>query len=250
MLMLSPTCFGFCFVLTGGQFAPGGQHILLQQQLYSAKQGPVYQAGLGPGQYALKALAPTAINANATAQHMQQDLHTTDQHDRLAQQQHQPVTSAVGIPAPAAPSNALMSAHPAITGLNQPAQQQQQQAVGMQAATLKQEPGSPPAGSPTSLAQAAGSSSPTPEVSAPATASQLTGTGTAAAGRFKLSPPSRLPAPDPSEVEAAAEYEKYLARWEEGVTLAQRWHRCADHAVVSLHCSPLGKLGEGECSGK
>jgi hypothetical protein len=250
MLMLSPTCFVFYFVLTGGQFAPGGQHILLQQQLYSTKQGPVYQAGLGPGQYALKALAPAGINANATAQQMQQDLHTTDQHDRLAQQQ--PATSAVGVPAHTPPSNALMSAHPAITGHSQPARQQQQAAgIHASAVALKQEPGSPPAGSPTSLAPAAGSNSPTPEVSVPATASQLTGTGTAAAaGRFKLSPPSRLPAPDPSEVEAAAEYEKYLARWEEGVTLAQRWHRCAGRAVVSLHHFPSGKLGEGECSGK
>jgi hypothetical protein len=35
-----------------------------------------------------------------------------------------------------------------------------------------------------------------------------------------LSPPDEGEGP-----EAAAEYERYLARWEEGQTLAQRWHR-------------------------
>ena len=66
------------------------------------------------------------------------------------------------------------------------------------------------------------SSTPVPEAAAEAAAGPQ---GGIEEGDVDLLVP--LSPPDESEgPEAAAEYERYLARWEEGQTLAQRWHRC------------------------
>lgn len=109
------------------------------------------------------------------------------------------------------------------------------------AVAVKQEQqgsGSPAAHSPTSSGHAERQHSPTPELStltgpsAHADQTVLLSSPAPAGSRFLLDPPSPVSAPDPTEgPEAAAEYSRYMERFEEGVTLAQRWHRCAENST-------------------
>lgn len=227
--------------LVTGQFGNLQHQLQLQQQLLLSKQPPAAYAPANKGdlhsiqhqqQYGaydaavVKQLASgqyTKYQARDQGSAAQHSLHGTDQ-QQMAQQH--PANSLAG----SAVMGALVSAPPVVTGTSQtlaqpPAPGPVAGPTAALSAAIKQEPGSPTAHSPTSSAPAAGHSSPTPELSAPAPEEQ-SGRTSAAGGRFKLPPPSPQAPPDASEgPEAAAEYARYLERWEEGSTLAQRWHR-------------------------
>lgn len=235
--------------LYAGQFAHTLQQLQLQQQLLlnkpfslSKSDAPLHviqqQYGaydgskqLAPGQYSSKALAPSSP---ATSQQVQPVQLQKPQQQPPPQQQQQQTGFESG-------GSDLTAARGHQAAGNAPDQQQFSKgnsaveppapAAGI---PIKQEPGSPEAHSPSATAGPTANSSPTPEPSAAAPAGRPTA-ATAAGGRFKLSPPFPVPAPDASEgPAAAAEYSKYLERWEEGVTLAHRWFRWAQ--TYSGHC--------------
>lgn len=212
-----------------GTKADAPLHVIQQQYGIS---DPAVARQLAPGQYSIKAALAPSSNA-ASAQHAP---HAAEQ-PRFVQQQ-QPLGALAGtavtgavVSAPAGPYT--HHPHPAHAGL-------QDYAHAMPPATavaIKQEQqgsGSPAAHSPTSSGPAGRQHSPTPELStytapsAHADQAMMLSSPAPAGSRFLLDPPSPVAAPDPSEgPEAAAEYSRYMERWEEGVTLAQRWHRWA-----------------------
>jgi len=232
--------------LYAGQFAHTLQQLQLQQQLLlnkplgfpslSKSDAPLHvnqqQYGAydnakqpAPGQYTSKALAPSSPATSQRVQPVQLQKPQQQPPQQQQQQQQQTglesgsdLTAACGHQAAGiAPDQQwLPNCNSAVEPLAP--------AAGI---PIKQEPGSPEAHSPSATAGPTANSSPTPEPSAAAPVGRPTG-ATAAGGRFKLSLPSPVPAPDESEgPAAAAEYSKYLERWEEGVTLAQRWFRWA-----------------------
>jgi hypothetical protein len=216
---------GIQYAATYGSGTKADAPLHVIQQQYGTSD-PSASRQLAPGQYSIKASLAPSSNA-ASAQHAP---HAAEQ-PRFVQQQPAgalagtAVTGAV-VSAPAGPY--AHNPHPAHAGL----QEYPPAMLPATAVAVKQEQqgsGSPAAHSPPSSDPAGRQHSPTPELStytAPADQAMMLSSPAPASSRFQLDPPSPAAAPDPSEgPEAAAEYSRYLERWEEGVTLAQRWHR-------------------------
>lgn len=216
---------GIQHAATFGQGTKADAPLHVIQQQYGTSDPSVVRQ-LAPGQYSLKASLAPSGNA-ASAQHAP---HAAEQ-PRFMQQQ--PVGALAGtavtgavVSAPAGPY--AQHSHPAHAGL----QDYPPAMLPATAVAVKQEQqgsGSPAAQSPTSSGPARCQHSPTPELStytAPPDQAMMLSSPAPTGSRFLLDPPSPVAAPDPSEgPQVAAEYSRYLERWEEGVTLAQRWHR-------------------------